>query len=259
MNRMLNKLRLSRPQWQIVRLGLSVGLILAVLYLVQAGLTLIAVLLVLASKWQIIRGGPRLWIHNFWDNIVDIIFVLAVIALLEVYSGTNISLLQLGIVGLYLAWQILIKPHAGVLGHSIQALLTMALAISVIFLMKSPIGIAGMIILAWIVAAAAADHFLITVTDDTSLRKLLSLIWALVVAQAVWLLGHWLVFYPFWGGRVLFPQAMLVIVAMGYIFGIIYFDHHQKRLSRKRLYSYLSLMAVIILVLITGSEWVSRV
>ncbi|PSO42865.1 hypothetical protein BRC19_03560 [Candidatus Saccharibacteria bacterium QS_5_54_17] len=155
---MLNKLRVSRPQWQIIRLGLSVGLILAVLYLVQAGLTLIAVLLVLASKWQIIRGGPRLWIHNFWDNIVDIIFVLSIIALLEVYSGTNISLLQLGIVGLYLAWQILIKPHAGILGHSIQALLTMVLAISVIFLMKSPIGIAGMIILAWIVAAGGRPN-----------------------------------------------------------------------------------------------------
>lgn len=259
MNRILNKLRISRAQWQIIRLGASVALILALLYLVQAGFTPIAIVVALASKWQIVRGGPRLWLHNLWDNVVDVIFILSVIALLQIYSGAAISVMQLGVVGLYLAWQILIKPYSGTVGHSIQALLMLATAVSVIFLMKSTIGIAGMVVLSWLVAVAAADHFLITITDDTSLRRLLSAVWALIVAQAVWLFGHWLVFYPFLAGRVLFPQAMLIIVAMGYIFGTIYNDHHHKRLSRRRLYYYLGLMAVIVLVLIMGSEWVSRV
>lgn len=257
MSRLLNKLRISGTQWQVIRFFASIALALSLLYLVRFKFTPIAVVLALASKWQIVRGGPRLWAHNIWDNIVDIIFILSIIALLEIYADSMV--MQLGVIGLYLTWQILIKPRSSVGGHGMQSLLMLATAISVIFIMKSVIGIAGMIILSWIVAAAAADHFLISITDDMALRRLLSVVWAVIVAQAVWLFGHWLVFYPFLEGRILFPQAMFVIVAMGYVFGTIYYDHHQKQLGRKRLYMYLGLIAVIVLVLIMGSEWVSRV
>lgn len=265
MIRALNKVHITQPQRQVVRFFASIALALALLYLVRLEFPYLAVLLALASKWQVVLGGPRLWLHNLWDNVVDIVFILSIIALLTLYTGPNVvaaidnGIMQLGVVGLYLMWQLLIKPLSGVTGHSIQALLMLAIAITVIFIMKSAIGIAGMIGASWLVALAAADHFLISITDDTALRQLLMAVWGLIVAQTVWIFGHWLVFYPFLHGQVLIPQAALAIVAMGYIFGTIYYDHHYKRLSRKRLYSYLVLITGIMLVLIIGSEWVSRV
>ncbi len=253
----LNKLRISQAQRQVIRFFASIALALGLLYLVRLELTPIAILLALASKWQVVLGGPRLWLHNIWDNAVDIIFLLSVITLLVIYNQT-ISM-QLGVVGLYLMWQILIKPLSGVSGHGVQSLLMMAVAITVIFIMKSTIGVAGIIVLSWVVALAAADHFLISITDDTQVRQLLMVVWSLIVVQAGWIFGHWRVLYPFLQGQILIPQATLVIVTMGYIFGIMYYDHYNKQLSRKRLYSYLGLTAIIMAVLIMGSEWVSRV
>lgn len=257
MTQVLNKLRISRAQRQIIRFFASIGLALGLLYLVRLELTPIAIVLALASKWQVLLGGPRLWLHNIWDNAVDIIFLLSIIALLVIYNQT--MPMQLGVIGLYLTWQILVKPLSGVNGHGIQSLLMMAVAITVIFIMKSTIGVAGIILFSWIVALAAADHYLISITDDTSLRQLLMAVWSLIVAQAAWIFGHWRVLYPFFHGQILVPQATLVIITMGYIFGIMYYDHHHKQLSRKRLYSYLGLIALITMVLIMGSEWVSRV
>lgn len=252
----LSKFRATHANRQLVRFAASVVLAVGILYLVQYGLTPLAILLALASKWQVLLGGPRLWLHNIWDNAVDIIFILSIIFLLAVYNVE--PGMQVGVIGLYLGWQVLIKPLSGVSGHGIQSLMMMAVAITVIFIMKANVGISGMMLLSGIVALAAADHYLVSITDDASLRRLLMVVWSLVTIEAVWIFGHWLVFYPFMQGQILVPQIVLVLVALGYVFGVIYYDHHLKQLSRRRLYSYLGLVVVITIILIMGSEWVAQ-
>lgn len=256
MAQVLNKIRATHAKRQLLRFFASVVLAIIILYLVRYGLTPLAVLVALASKWQVLLGGPRLWLHNIWDNSVDIIFILSIIVLLAIYNVD--PGMQIGVMGLYLGWQVFIKPLSGVSGHGVQSLLMLALAITVIFIMKASVGVAGMMVLSGVAALAAADHYLVSITDDASLRRLLMAVWALVTVEAVWIFGHWLVFYPFMDGQILVPQIVLVLVALGYVFGIIYYDHHLKQLSRKRLYSYLGLAAVISIILIMGSEWVAQ-
>lgn len=253
--------RWSKPQlryWQqqVLRLVASVALALVMLGLVRLELTVLAVLLVAASKWQLFLGGPRLWLHNVRDNGVDLIFVASIIALLVLYN--NEPSLQLGVIGLYLGWQMLIKPMTGVAGHGVQSLLAMAIAISVIFVFKTAIGVSSMIALSAVVALATADHALVSIVDDAKLRRLLSAVWMIITVQTTWLLGHWLVFYTFLQGRILVPQAAVVLTVLGYSFGAMYYDHYRRRLNRRRLFLYLGLVVLVVILLVVASDWISQ-
>lgn len=247
-------LKISRTQRQLLRIAASIGLAIAILLLVQAELLLFAVILAIISKWQVTLGGPRLWLHNIWDNATDIIVLWSYIALLSAYVAD--STVQWLIVGLYLLWQLFIKPMEGESGRGVQALFALGIGVGTIFLYKGLLGIAVLMGLCWLVANAAADHFL--VGSDDPARRLLSFIWALIVAQCAWIFSHWLILYPFFNGRVLVPQAAVVTVALGYVFGNIYRDHAQKRLGKKRLYGYLAFIGLVVVGLIAGSEWMTE-
>ncbi|MEX0748439.1 MAG: hypothetical protein WD467_01005 [Candidatus Saccharimonadales bacterium] len=251
---LLNKLKVSRSQRQLLRIVVSIGLAVAILFLIRSELLLFAVVLAVISKWQVVLGGPRLWLHNLWDNAVDIVVLWSFLALLVAYATD--SVVQWALVAVYLLWQLLIKPLEGYTGRGTQSLFALALGIGTVFLYKGALGIAVMMLLGWGVGLVSAYHFL--VGSDDSAVTLISFVWALIVAQLVWIFAQWLVLYPFFDGRIFIPQASLVVVALGYAFGNIYYDHRQKRLRKKRLYGYLGLMGLVIISLVVGSEWVAQ-
>lgn len=257
MKQHLSKLQPGSALQQILRLVASTGLAVALLSLVRLELTVLAVLLVAASKWQLALGGPKLWLHNIRDNAVDLLFLASIIVLLVLYNNGDSSL-QLGVIGLFLGWQMLIKPMTGVVGHSLQSLVVLVVTLSVIFIFKADIGVAGMMVLSAVVALATADHALISMGDNIKLRRFLTAVWTVIVVQAVWLFGHWLVFYIFLDGRILVPQAAVVLAVLAYGFGYMYYDYYQRRLSRQRLYLYVGLIMLIVGILVWTSEWVSR-
>ena len=251
------KAHIRRIQRQLIRFISSIVMAVGLIVLVNLELPIFAVLLLIASKWQVLLGGHRLLLHNLRDNGVDIIFITSVLGLLLLYSG-NLAI-QLALIGLYLAWQLVIKPLSGISGHAAQSLMALALASIAVFLFKEAVfGVLGMMVLMWLVAAVTADHYLVSLSDNVSLRKLLVAVWSLIVAQMVWLFGRWQVFYLFMEGNILIPQATLVLVVTGYMFGAIYYDHSHKQLTRRRLYMYLGLITLVTVVLIRASEWVSQ-
>lgn len=250
----LNKFKLSGLSRQLIRAGISVVLAIAILLLVQMELLPFAILLAVISKWQVAIGGPKLWFHNIWDNAADITVLWSYIALLIPYQP--VPAMQWALAGAYLTWQLLIKPLEGEVGRGLQSLFMLGMAIGTIFLFKGTLGIAIMILLGWLVGFISAYHFL--AGSEDSPKYLLATVWALIVAQFVWIFAHWLVFYAFFDGRMLLPQAVLVVVALGYVFGGIYRDHSQRRLGKKRLFGYLATISLIVLGVVFGSEWVSQ-
>lgn len=86
-------------------------------------------------------------------------------------------------------------------------------------------------------------------------RQVLSLSWALIVAQCSWVFLVWLVNYIVAGGLVLVPQAAVVITALGYCFGGIYQAHAESKLSRGRLAEYLFIGLILIAVVVAGTRW----
>lgn len=235
---------------------MSSVLALGLLWLVRADLMTLAVLLVVVSKWQMFIGGPRLWLHNLRDNAVDLTVLASILAMLNFYS--DYPTVEVIIIGFYLFWQLVIKPMGGVSGRGIQALTALVLGINILFLYSLTIGLAGVVVGTWALSLVAADHYLILQTENPT-RRLLTTVWGLVAVELAWILGMWNVIYRFAGGRFLLVQASVVIAAVAYLFGVIYYEHTQKSLSKKRLNLYLSLLAFLVLGIIIGSEWISRV
>lgn len=250
----LAKLQLSGITKQLIRTAVSIGLAIAILMLVRLDLLLFAALLAVVSKWQILIGGPRLWLHNLWDNAADIAVLWSFIALLVAYQSD--PALQWAMTGVYLLWQLSIKPLEGDVGHGLQSLFMLGIAANALFLYKGTLGIAAMVLLGWIIGYISAYHYL--TTSEDSQKYLLSGVWALLTAQLVWIFAHWLVLYAFFDGRLLLPQAVLVLIAMGYVLGGIYHDHSRRQLAKRRLFGYLGTMGFVLIGLAIGSEWVAQ-
>lgn len=244
----------SPPLYYTVRIVVAAAVALGLLLSAQAELLSLGVLLLAATKWQLSLGGPRLWLSNLRDNGCDLLVLSAIVALLYFYRPD--PTVQFGVVGLYLLWQTILKPMSGPLGQGVQALTGLFLGLTVLFLLKPTLSFAGVVVLAWAVAAINADHFLTSLQLPVYQRRLLITAWALVVAELAWLAGRWNIIYGFAGGRVLLPQIALIAGLLAYLFGMMYFDHSRKVLSRKRLRSYLAVAALGLAALIFGSQWV---
>lgn len=233
---------------------------LGLLWLVRSDLMLLAILLAVISKWQMLIGGPRLWLHTLRDNAVDLSVLASILGLLGFYSEASAAGVDVEVVviAIYLFWQLVIKPMGGVSGRGLQALTAIFLGTNVLFIHSPTIALAGVMVGTWLLAMIAADHYLSLMVENP-IRHLLITVWGLLSVEMAWVFGRWNVIYQFWDGRILLPQASIVIVSTAYIFGVIYYEHVKKSLSKKRLNVYMGLLTLLILCIIIGSEWVNRI
>ncbi|MBI4100860.1 hypothetical protein HY441_00095 [Candidatus Microgenomates bacterium] len=229
-------------------------LVAGVVVLIQANLELLAAALILVSKWQILRGGRKLWLRNLRDNACDLVVAASSLTLLMLL--VNDLVVQLVVAGLYLLWLIAIKPLTGHVGVAVQAAVCQFVGLTVLFLLGRTLPQAAVIGLAWLVALVAADHLL--AAHHERAHAILMLGWALIVAQASWLFWHWLIVYSFWHNRLLLPQAPIVISLAGYIFGNMYLDHSQSKLRKSRLVEYVVLFFGLAAAIIIGTQWDTR-
>lgn len=103
-------------------------------------------------------------------------------------------------------------------------------------------------------AIAETTWWYLHVTGERA-APILATAWALVVAEASWVLFSWQVNYVIEGGYVIIPQVSLVIVGMGYCLASIYRSHTQKRLSRRRLIEYVAISGMLLAIVIAGTRW----
>ena len=222
-----------------------------IVLLIQIGLPWAAFLLVAISKWQIWRGGRKLWLRSLRDNGCDLVVAGASLVLM-IITVDDLSLM-LGVAGLYYLWLILIKPRSGPVWMAVQAGLCQLIGLTVVFLLGRSMPELAVLALAWLVGAVAADHLLAAHQEPA--RAALTVIWGLLVAQFSWLFWRWLIIYSLVGERILFPQAALVITVFGYTFANIYLDHARKRLGKVRLAEYVLLCAGLFVAIIIGTRW----
>jgi hypothetical protein len=79
--------------------------------------------------------------------------------------------------------------------------------------------------------------------------------WALVAAEVTWVLQLWLFTYTTAGGYVLVPQPALILTALAYCFGSVYWSQRQGNLSRGRLTEYLLIGLIMIVIVAVGTSW----
>ncbi|MGZ6005285.1 MAG: hypothetical protein ACXWLH_03985 [Candidatus Saccharimonadales bacterium] len=204
----------------------------------------LAATIILLSKWRMLAVKPRHWPANIRANAVDIIVGLSFLIFMT-HSGSQF--MQLFWAVLYGVWLVVIKPQSSIIGVSSQALISMFLGLTAIFLNWGEASMLALIILAWLVCYSAARHFF--TSFDEPLSRYLANSWAFFGAALTWVLSHWLLFY----GAI--SQPTLLISVIGFSLASIYYLDHEDKLSVLLRRQLVFVMVAIIVIVLAFSNW----
>lgn len=217
---------------------------LLIFVLVRINLIGLAVTLVLLGKWRMFAVKPRHWPANIRGNAVDIIVGISVVIFM---AYTDSQALQLIWAMLYSGWLILLKPQAGALGVSAQAMIGQVVGLSALFLRWGDAPLYILVLSAWVICYVSIRHFFTSFEEP--LTRFLSYIWAYFAAALVWLLGHLLLFY----GDVSQPALLLSVIGFG--LASLYYLEKDDRLSQLLRRQIIFITMTIIIIVLVFSDW----
>ena len=221
MRPLLNKIKPAKGFSRLAHVITNLVLVLLVFVLIRIDFPQLALGLVLLSKWRMLAVRPRFWPALVRYNSVDIIVSLSFLVFM-VHSDSQFT--QLIWAAGYAVWLLAIKPAAGALMVSIQAMTGLLFGLSAIFLEWGGSPLYWLVLSTAIICYLAARHFFDSF--DEPYAKLLAYLWAFFAASLTWVLGHWLLFYGF------IAQPTLLLVAVGYGLAALYYLDHNDKLSK---------------------------
>jgi len=204
----------------------------------------VAIGLTLLSKWRIFTVKLRHWPILFRANAVDVFFALSSVLFMINVSSLQFRLLWLGV---FILWQVALKPLSSKLGVGLQSLIAQGVALSALFYNFADASLIVLVFSVWSITYLSARHFL--AVFDESMSRGTAYLWALFSAAIAWVLSHWLIYY----GPV--AQPVLLISSIGYGASMMYFLEHTGRLSKAIQRQTISIMVILVLVIIIFSDW----
>jgi len=232
----------------VVYIVFNVLLPLAVFALVRTDFIQLALAIILLSKWRMFAVRPRFWLANVRANAVDIIVG---VSLLIFMTNSNSQLFQMLWTAAYIAWLTVLKPASSTLLISSQALVGLTFGLTAIFVGWGGGPLYGLVLATGLICYLAAHHFFDSF--DEPFAKLLSYIWGYFGAALVWVLGHWLVFYG------VIAQPVLLLVALGFGLGTLYYLDHHDRLSNGLKRQFIFIMIAIVAIVVIFSNWGNKI
>lgn len=208
------------------------------LNLLYAGLLLVMVLsfdmpylafgIVLLSKWRVFAVRPRFWLANIQTNLLDTVMGLSVATLLWQSAGS--LTVQLAVAALFALWLIVLKPSSKHFWVVTQGAVTQAVAMSALFMVAHTLPITVVVSIGGLVGYIVARH-IINVYHEEREDVVVSLAWALIVAELSWLTYHWTVAYT----SLKITQVAIVVTLLGYMTLLVYNAmYHRERGSTVR-------------------------
>lgn len=220
---MVDFLKLARQRTllsEIMYYALNIGLALALLVLaltIQS--PMVALALVLISKWRVLAVRLRYWWTNIQANAVDTIVGVSTVLLM--YSpGISIAV-QAGLAAAYAAWLVLLKPQSKKHYMLIQSLTAIALGVTTLYSISYEWPVSLVVIGMGIIGYSAARHFLYSYEEDQI--ALLSGIYGLIFAEIGWLAYYWTFAYtlPF-VASIKIPQVTIIVLLVSFMSERIY-------------------------------------
>lgn len=104
----------------------------------------------------------------------------------------------------------------------------------------------------WLVSFFIA---LLWLLDFTESPQLLASVWALICVELFWITSRWVHLYQIPKTMLLLSQAAIVICALAYGFGGIYFHFKKKTLRKSLIFEYIGVTTVIFVALMLLSRW----
>jgi len=231
---------------------LNVALVLIVAFFVSIGLTRVAILLVILSKWRVFAVQPHHWLVNMRSNSPDLIIGLSFVVFM---SQANSSVAMLLWIILYIAWLLYLKPKTNPTYVGAQAMVSQIMGLTALFWIADSLPEVLVVLGAWFVASVSAQHFLNGY--DEPLSKVISIIWGLFVAQLAFLLNRWLIVYPI-TENIIIPQIAVVAGVVGYVLTTLYHLDQIGRLNKKLVRRYAFLGTIALALIIVLSSWTNE-
>lgn len=186
---------------------------------------ILAIVLVVLSKWRILAVRPKFWWTNLQSSVVDLIVGVSLVALMYVpYGGLTtqqVTMVQAGLALVYAIWLVFIKP----LSKRWQMLLQSAFAVFfgtiAMFSVSYDWWASVVVLVALLMGYSASRHYLLTYDEDQI--TLLSTIWAIVFAEISLLAYYWTYSYAFFGvPGMRIPQATIILLALSLVAVSVY-------------------------------------
>lgn len=234
---------------QLAHSLLNVGLVLVVAFLVWIGLTPIALLVVLLSKWRVFAVQPHHWLVNVRSNSPDLIVQLSFVIFMS-QAGSFLAW-TLWIL-LYMGWLLYLKPKTDPKFVGAQAMISQVMGLTALFWVSDNLFEVFVVLGSWFIAYVSAQHFLNGY--DEPLTRVISIIWALFVAELSWVLYRWLIVYPI-TDNIIIPQITVVTALIGYVAATLYHLKQAGKLSKKFQRRYITLGVVALAAIILISNW----
>lgn len=221
---------------------------LAVFILTRLDFVPFAAGVIILSKWRIFAVKPRFWPSNIRANSIDLMVGMSAVIFMAQSSTTAMQLVW---AALYAGWLIFIKPKSSSLMITAQAFIGQFCGLSALYLAWGGGPTAGLTLGTGLLCYWAARHFLDTF--DEPYAKMLSLVWGYFAASLAWLMSHWLLFYG------VLAQPTLLLSALGYSLGSMYYLDHKDRLSTGLKRQFIFIMLIVVIVVLAFSDWGNKV
>ena len=221
---------------EAVYVSLNIGLAILLMVLIRAtGAIWPALILVLLSMWRVFAVRPQFWFANLQANLVSAIVGISYVIFLYAVNVANISelsvlVLQILLVILDACWLLFLKPQSKRILVVAQAGVALFVGITAIYTVAYDWIATPVVLLVWLVGYGTARHVLNNY-DDEGHVSLLSMAWALMLAEIGWLAYHWTVAYQLAASANLFlPQVSIIMTSLGFVAYKAYdsYHHHQK-------------------------------
>lgn len=205
---------------EVVYYTLNIGLAILLLVLAQTiHSPIVAVMLVLLSKWRVLAVRPRFWWTNIQANMVDVIVGVSVVALMYLPEVT--LSIQVALTVFYILWLLVLKPQSGRKNMMLQSMMAILLGVTALYSISYEWPVFVVVLAMMIIGYSAARHFLYSYEE--SQMVFLSAVWGLVFAQIGWLAYYWTYSYALPGLSALrIPQVTIIVLLMSFVAERVY-------------------------------------
>lgn len=246
--RLKAKAKPTKGYAHVFHLLLSAVFPLILYVLVRIDLAQVAVIVVLLSKWRMIAVRPRFWPAIFRANAIDLLVSVASVIFMH-QSGA--VWLQLFWMGLFVVWQVVLKPMRKALGVSIQAMVGQAYGLIALYAAWPSAPLYVLVFCTAMIAYFSARHYL--TGFDEPYAPLYANTWAFFAGSLAWVSAHWLLYYS------VIAQPVLLLTVLGFSLGGLYYLQERDRLSLYLKRQIVLIMIATIVVVLLFSEWGSKV
>lgn len=200
---------------EVLYYSLNIGLAILLFVLSQTIQSpVLAIVLVLLSKWRVLAVRLRYWWTNIQANMLDIIVGVSIVTLM--YLPQMPLAAQAALAIFYAIWLVVLKPLSKRWQMLMQSFVAVGLGVTALYAVSYDWPVFVVVLSMFAIGYSSARHFLYAYEEEQIV--FLSAIWGLLVAEVGWLAYFWTYGYSLPGLPMLkIPQITIIALLLTFL------------------------------------------